>query len=85
MAALTAASLAISLWNVDAGSRSEYYAAVARSMSMSWRNLVFGAMDPAGVLSVDKIPGSFVWMALSVRMLGMSTFAVLLPTPSQRR
>ena len=61
------------------GARSEYYAAIAKSMSLSWNNFLFGAVDPAGTVSVDKIPGSFWFMALSVKMFGMSTFAVLLP------
>ena len=37
-----------------------YYAAAARSMSMSWHDFVFGAFDPAGTVSVDKLPGRSV-------------------------
>ena len=37
-----------------------YYAAAARSMSMSWHDFVYGAFDPAGTISVDKLPGRFV-------------------------
>ncbi len=70
----------LSLWGIADGVRSEYYAAVARSMSMSWHNLLYGAMDPTGVVSIDKVPGSFWWMALSVRLFGMHTWAVLLPS-----
>lgn len=30
-----------------------------RSMAASWHNLLFGAFDPAGTLSVDKLPLAF--------------------------
>lgn len=79
IAVLAFGSGALYIWGIADGARSEYYAAIAKSMSMSWHNFLFGAADPAGTVSVDKIPGSFWFMALSVKLLGMSTFAVLLP------
>lgn len=77
---LAIGSGALYLWDIGDGARSEYYAAIAKSMSMSWHNFLFGAVDPAGTVSVDKIPGSFWFMALSVKLFGMSTWAVLLPS-----
>lgn len=79
VALLAVGSAALSLWGIAGGARSEYYAAIAKSMSMSWNNFMFGAVDPAGTVSVDKIPGSFWFMALSVKLFGMSMFSVLLP------
>jgi hypothetical protein len=35
-----------------------YYAAAVRSMSGSWHNFIFGAFDPAGTISLDKLPGA---------------------------
>ena len=37
-----------------------YYAAAARSMSMSWHDFAYAAFDPAGTISVDKLPGALV-------------------------
>lgn len=56
-----------------------FYAAAARSMSMSWHDFVFAAFDPAGSISVDKLPGALWVQALSVRLLGVHTWAVALP------
>ncbi|GAA2568618.1 ArnT family glycosyltransferase [Microbacterium binotii] len=65
-------------WQVSA-SMNDYYGAVAMSMSKSWSNLFFGAFDPAGTVSLDKIPGSFWIPALAVRLFGFSPAAVILP------
>jgi len=56
-----------------------YYAATVRSMSMSWHNFVFAAFDPAGTVTLDKLPGAFWVQALSVRVFGLHTWAMLLP------
>ncbi|MFT4307658.1 MAG: glycosyltransferase family 39 protein [Microbacterium sp.] len=66
-------------WGVWAGSLSAYYASIALSMSESWSNFFFGAIDPAGTVTLDKIPGSFWIPALFVRVFGYSTWAVILP------
>ena len=44
-----------------------FYGAAVRSMSQSWHNFFFGAFDPWGTVSVDKLPGAFWVQALSVR------------------
>ena len=56
-----------------------FYAAAARSMSMSWHNFFFAAFDPAGTISVDKLPGALWFQALSIRLFGVHTWAVALP------
>jgi 4-amino-4-deoxy-L-arabinose transferase-like glycosyltransferase len=56
-----------------------YYAAADRSMSMSWHNFIFGAFDPAGTITVDKLPGALWLQALSVRAFGLHTWAIILP------
>jgi 4-amino-4-deoxy-L-arabinose transferase-like glycosyltransferase len=56
-----------------------YYAAAVRSMSMSWHAFFYGAFDPAGTISVDKLPGALWIQALSVRLLGVHTWAIALP------
>ena len=66
-------------WNVGSGSVSEYYASIALSMSQSWSNFLFGAVDPAGTVTLDKIPGSFWIPALFVKAFGYSAWAVIVP------
>lgn len=77
--ALTALSAFAYLWALQLGQRSEYYAAIALSMSESWANLLFGSVDPAGTVSLDKIPGSYWVPALFVRVFGFSTWSVNAP------
>ncbi len=75
--ALVAAALTV--WAVGSGSRSEYYASIALSMSQSWSNFFFGSFDPAGTVTLDKIPGSFWVPALFVKAFGFSTWTIILP------
>lgn len=69
----------LTAWGVWNGSQSDYYASIALSMSKSWSNFFFGAFDPAGTVTLDKIPGSFWVPALFVRVFGFSTWAIILP------
>jgi 4-amino-4-deoxy-L-arabinose transferase-like glycosyltransferase len=56
-----------------------YYGAAARSMSQSWHDFFFGAFDPAGTITVDKLPGALWPQALSLRIFGFHPWAVVLP------
>jgi 4-amino-4-deoxy-L-arabinose transferase-like glycosyltransferase len=56
-----------------------FYAGAARSMSQSWGNFFFGAFDPWGTVSVDKLPGALWIQALSLRLFGFHLWAVVLP------
>lgn len=56
-----------------------FYAASVRSMSMSWHDFIYAAFDPAGTVSIDKLPGALWVQALSVRIFGVHTWAVALP------
>jgi 4-amino-4-deoxy-L-arabinose transferase-like glycosyltransferase len=56
-----------------------YYAAAVRSMSMSWHVFLFGGFDPAGTVTLDKLPGAFWVQALSVRLFGLHTWSIVLP------
>jgi 4-amino-4-deoxy-L-arabinose transferase-like glycosyltransferase len=56
-----------------------YYAAAVRSMSMNFRNFVFGAFDPDGTVTTDKLPGAFWLQAISVRLFGVHNWALVLP------
>jgi 4-amino-4-deoxy-L-arabinose transferase-like glycosyltransferase len=78
VATLAVVTLLVTGWGVG-GSMSDYYASIALSMSKSWSNFFFGAMDPAGTVTLDKIPGSFWIPALFVRVFGFSPWAVIVP------
>jgi 4-amino-4-deoxy-L-arabinose transferase-like glycosyltransferase len=66
-------------WAVGRDTLEYYYAAADRSMSISWHDFIFGAFDPAGTITVDKLPGALWLQALSVRAFGMHTWAIILP------
>jgi 4-amino-4-deoxy-L-arabinose transferase-like glycosyltransferase len=66
-------------WHI--GSEIEiFYAAAVRSMSQSWHNFAFGAFDPAGTITVDKLPGAMWVQALSVRLFGFHVWSIMLPS-----
>jgi 4-amino-4-deoxy-L-arabinose transferase-like glycosyltransferase len=66
------------VWNAT-GNLEVYYAAAARSMSMSWHNFFFAAFDPAATISVDKLPGALWVQAASVRLFGVHPWAIVAP------
>ena len=66
-------------WAVGRDTLEYYYAAADRSMSISWHNFIFGAFDPAGTITVDKLPGALWFQALSVRAFGLHTWSIILP------
>ncbi len=66
-------------WSMGQGTLEYYYGAAVRSMSMSWHDFIFGAFDPAGTVTLDKLPGAFWLQALSVRAFGFHPWAIVLP------
>lgn len=56
-----------------------FYAAAVRSMASSWHDFFYGAFDPLGTVSVDKLPGALWVQALSVRLFGVHLWAINLP------
>ena len=48
-------------------------------MSESWHDFIFGAFDPAGTVTVDKLPGALWMQALSLRVFGFHIWALVLP------
>lgn len=66
-------------WGAFHTSTNNFYAAAARSMSMSWKNFLYGSLDPAGSITIDKLWG-FLWpQALSARVLGFHAWTLALP------
>lgn len=78
--ALLAATAALYLWNLTSnGYANAFYSAAAQAGSDSWKAFFFGSSDASSAITVDKPPASLWLMALSVRVLGLSSFSVLLP------
>ena len=77
---LVALSAVLNLWAIDQnGWANEYYSAAVKSMSGSWHNFLFNSFDQAGVMTLDKPPLAFWVQALSVRVFGFSSAAILIP------
>ncbi|MFD0316023.1 ArnT family glycosyltransferase [Streptomyces flavalbus] len=61
------------------GYANSFYSAAVQAGSQSWKAMFFGSLDAANAITVDKPPASLWPMALSVRLLGLSSFAILFP------
>ena len=61
------------------GMANDYYAAAVRSMSTSWHAFLYGSFDVGGVQTVDKPPLALWVQALSVRLFGFHSLAMLVP------
>jgi 4-amino-4-deoxy-L-arabinose transferase-like glycosyltransferase len=66
-------------WGMAGASVESFYGAAARSMSESWHDFIFGAFDPAGTVTIDKLPGELWVQALSLRIFGFHIWALVLP------
>ena len=66
-------------WGSDNAYLEPFYGEAARSMAGSWHDFIFGAFDPAGTVTVDKLPGALWLQALSLWVLGFHVWAVVLP------
>ncbi len=80
LAALLAATAVLYLWNLSAsGYGNTFYAAAAQAGSQSWSAWFFGSLDAQNFITVDKPPASLWVTGLSVRLFGMSSWAVMAP------
>jgi 4-amino-4-deoxy-L-arabinose transferase-like glycosyltransferase len=61
------------------GYANSYYAAAVKAGTLSVKAWLFGSLDSANSITVDKPPASLWVMVLSCRLLGFSSFALLLP------
>jgi 4-amino-4-deoxy-L-arabinose transferase-like glycosyltransferase len=77
--ALAAVAAVAYAWGMAGASVEPFYGAAARSMSQSWHDFIFGAFDPAGTVTVDKLPGALWVQALSLRVFGFHIWALILP------
>ncbi len=74
---LTAAAYFYNL--TSSGYANSFYSAAAQAGSQSWKAFFFGSLDAANSITVDKPPAALWLMALSIRVFGLNSFAILLP------
>lgn len=78
--ALLALSAVVYLWNLTvSGYANDFYAAAVKSGTQNWTAWLFGSLDSANAITVDKPPASLWVMGLSARIFGFSSFSLLLP------
>jgi 4-amino-4-deoxy-L-arabinose transferase-like glycosyltransferase len=70
-------------WGIGGDGLETFYGGAVRSMSQNWHDFFFGAFDPWGTVSVDKLPGAFWVQALSVRLFGFHIWSVALPQAAE--
>ncbi|MDQ0960339.1 4-amino-4-deoxy-L-arabinose transferase-like glycosyltransferase [Streptomyces sp. B4I13] len=77
---LLAATLLLYLYDLSAsGYANSFYSAAVQAGSQSWKALFFGSLDAGNAITVDKPPASLWPMALSVRIFGLNSWAILAP------
>ena len=77
--AIAAAAAVAYGWGMAGASVESFYGAAARSMSESWHDFIFGAFDPAGTVTIDKLPGALWVQAATLRIFGFHIWALVLP------
>ena len=66
-------------WGISNFALEPFYAGAVRSMGANWKDFFYGAVDPAGTVTLDKLPGAFWVQALFVRVFGFHFWSVALP------
>ncbi|MEU3890668.1 glycosyltransferase family 39 protein [Streptomyces sp. NPDC029041] len=78
--ALLLATAVLYLYNLSAsGYANSFYSAAVQAGSQSWKAFFFGSLDAANAITVDKPPAALWPMALSVRLFGLGSWAILVP------
>ncbi|MFF9116219.1 glycosyltransferase family 39 protein [Streptomyces massasporeus] len=78
--ALLLATAVLYLYNLSAsGYANSFYSAAVQAGSESWKAFFFGSLDAASAITVDKPPAALWPMALSVRLFGLGSWAILVP------
>ena len=72
-------SIFMNFFQLGQGGFGSYYPAAVRSMMDNWHNFFFASYDPGGFVTIDKPPVGFWLEAASAKILGFSSFSVLVP------
>ncbi|MEV0090627.1 glycosyltransferase family 39 protein [Streptomyces sp. NPDC050738] len=77
---LLLATALLYLFNLSSsGYANSFYSAAVQAGSQSWKAFFFGSLDSANAITVDKPPAALWPMALSVRIFGLNSWAILVP------
>jgi 4-amino-4-deoxy-L-arabinose transferase-like glycosyltransferase len=77
---LLAATTVMYLWNITVnGMGNQFYAGAVQAGSKNWEALLFGSLDSANFITVDKPPVSQWVMGLSGQIFGFSSASMLVP------
>ncbi|WP_232077382.1 ArnT family glycosyltransferase [Mycolicibacterium aichiense] len=80
LAVLLVATTVMYLWNITVnGMGNQFYAGAAQAGSKNWEALLFGSLDSANFITVDKPPVSQWVMGLSGQLFGFSSASMLVP------
>jgi 4-amino-4-deoxy-L-arabinose transferase-like glycosyltransferase len=80
LTALLALAALLYLWALSKnGWANDYYSAAVHSMAGSWHDFLYGSFDAKGLMTVDKPPAALWVEALSVKIFGFSSLAILVP------
>jgi 4-amino-4-deoxy-L-arabinose transferase-like glycosyltransferase len=78
--ALLALTAFVYLWDLSSsGYANSFYSAAVQAGGESWKAFFFGSSDAANSITVDKPPAALWPMALSVRLFGLNSWAILVP------
>jgi 4-amino-4-deoxy-L-arabinose transferase-like glycosyltransferase len=81
LAGLLGATALLYLWGLGAsGWANAFYSAAAQAGSTSWKAFFFASSDAGNSITVDKTPASLWLMSLSVRLFGLNSWAILVPS-----
>ncbi|MFJ4849068.1 ArnT family glycosyltransferase [Streptomyces sp. NPDC088733] len=80
LVALLALTAVVYLWDLGAsGWANSFYSAAVQAGAESWKAFFFGSSDAGNSITVDKPPAALWPMALSVRLFGLNSWAILVP------
>ncbi len=79
MALITLGAAALRLAHLGQVVSDPFYDGAVRSMTLSWHNFFFGAVEPSGTVSIDKPPVDLWLQVASVELFGWSSTALKLP------
>jgi 4-amino-4-deoxy-L-arabinose transferase-like glycosyltransferase len=80
LAVLLVVAALLYLWALSTnGWANDYYSAAVRSMAGSWHDFLYGSFDAKGLMTVDKPPAALWVEALSVKLIGFDSLAILVP------
>jgi 4-amino-4-deoxy-L-arabinose transferase-like glycosyltransferase len=79
IAGITVLAGALRLAHLGGVPGNPYYDAAVHTMSQSWHAFLFGALDPSGMVAVDKPPVDLWLQVAAVKVLGYHSTALKLP------